>query len=344
MNIKQVAGKLLFLFSVWAIPACAQVADVTPLFQEEKPLSIRLGFSFKEIKKNTNDSIYFPTLLYYKNEKNGWDSLAISIRGRGNFRRKNCYFTPIRIKIKKGHATHTLFEGNKNLKLVLPCLPAKNFNDLILKEYICYQLYEPATPYTFNTRLLDITLSDRSGKQVKTHQVRGFFIEDDNLIAKRFNGKVVDSLNLHPKSLHDTSSVRHDFFEYMIANTDWSTTFHHNAKLILVAPKKYIPVAYDFDMSGFVNAPYAETDSTLEITSVRQRVFRGFCRNEAVTQYVRTEYIQAKPVLLKVLDRYETDFTAKEFAGMKKYMLEFFDILESDKSFRENILQKCRTK
>ena len=54
-------------------------------------------------------------------------------------------------------------------------------------------------------------------------------------------------------------------FQYMIANTDWSTTFLHNAKLIqLNDTKKYIPLAYDFDMAGFVDAPYAVADPSLE--------------------------------------------------------------------------------
>ncbi len=57
----------------------AQVS-VTELFQNEKPLAISINFPFKDINKNTNDTIYFPSVLYYKNEKNVEDSIRVSLR------------------------------------------------------------------------------------------------------------------------------------------------------------------------------------------------------------------------------------------------------------------------
>lgn len=337
---------IMSVFLVWSVgnQAIAQPPDLTKLFQDEKVLPVRLGYSFKQVKKNTTDSVYFPSLLNYQNNDETWDSLAISVRARGNFRRKYCYFAPMRIKIKKKEANETLFEGNHYLKLVLPCQAGNSHNKLIIREYICYQLYEAVTPYTFNTRLLNITLFDQQKNRTKTYQAQGFFIEDDNVVAKRFHGKVIDSLSLHPLLLNDTSSVIHDFFELMIGNTDFSTTFHHNTKIIQTGYKKYIPVAYDFDMSGFVNAPYATFRETLDITSVRDRVYRGFCRKESVNEYVRTEYIKAKPVILEVLNRHESYLNAKEMAGMKMYLLEFFEILESDTRFQSEIIKACRTK
>ena len=64
------------------------------------------------------------------------------------------------------------------------------------------------------------------------------------------------------------SSLRLDFFQYMIANTDFSTQFLHNIKAIQTKNGRFIPIAYDFDMSGVVNAPYATFDEKLGIKSV----------------------------------------------------------------------------
>lgn len=333
----------IFIFSIalMYINAAAQDSSVTKLFQDEEVLSIRLGYSFKEIKRTTNDSIYFPSVLYYSSDKQDWDSLKISVRGRGKSRRKMCYFTPLRIKIHKDEAKGTLFQGNKNLKLVLPCKPGSMYDDLVLKEFLCYQMYEPLTPYTFNTRLLNVTLTDQSGKQNKTYNVKAFFIEDDDVAAKRFNGKAVEYA-LNPLQINDTCSVRLDFFEYMIANTDWSSSFRHNTKTIKTG-KTYVPIAYDFDMSGFVNAPYATYSETLDIKSVRERIYRGYCRNENVVQFVRKNFIQVMPSVFEALNRYESNFNANEFTNMKKYIQEFFDILINDKSFQKNILEACRT-
>ena len=324
--------------------SAAQSPELTPLFKEEKPLTIKLKVSLKKIRKETSDTTYVASTLFYKdNEKVNWDSIPIRIRARGNFRRENCYFVPMRIKLKKGDAKGTVFEGNKSLKLVLPCNTAKNANGLIVREYMCYQLYEPTTPYNFNTRFLNITLEEDEKKKT-THQLMGFFIEDDDIVADRFHGKEMDSVNLHPLALHDTTSVRHDLFEYWISNTDWSSTFYHNVKIIQNASGSYIPVPYDFDMSGFVNAPYAKGTPELGTTDSQTRVYRGFCRKEPLVQFVRREYIALEPKMNEIISQYQSYFDEKEFASIKKYSDEFFTILKSDEKFKQNIIQKCRTK
>lgn len=321
-----------------------QSAMLTPLFQEEKPLAIKMKVSLKKIRKETNDTTFISSTLYYKDkEKVSWDSIPIRIRARGNFRRANCYFVPMRIKIKKGDAKGTIFEGNKSLKLVLPCNTAKTANGLIMREYLCYQLYEPATPYIFNTRLLNITLEELDKKKT-THELMGFFIEDDNVVADRFHGQEIDSTNLHPLALHDTTSVRHDLFEFWISNTDWSSTFYHNVKIIKNARGSYIPIPYDFDMSGFVNAPYAKGTPELGTTDSQTRVYRGFCRNEPLVQYVRQQYVTLEPKMNDIIAQYQSYFDEREFTLMKRFSDEFFTILKSDDKFKHEILQKCRTK
>ena len=333
------------LFALVFIPGLlhGQKMDVTKLFLDEAPLDIKLSIAIKEVKAITNDTIYTPYVMHYKNGS-GWDSIKIEVRARGNFRRKECYYPPLRVKIKKDDAKGTIFEGNKSLKLVLPCKQVKE-NSLIMKEYLCYQIYEPISKYTFNTRLANIEFTDNNNKKIKNVPILGFFIEDDDLVAKRHKGKVVEDLKLHPLSLQDSNSVRHDMFQYMVANTDWSTTFLHNAKVIqLEESKKYIPLAYDFDMGGLVNAPYATVNPDLGIANVRERLYRGFCRTPELLQAVRKEYIGKEKDITEVINRYEGSFDPKEFASVKKYMEEFFTTLKSDSKFKYSILEKCRTK
>jgi hypothetical protein len=333
---------LLVALPVIAFRVAAQKSDIPPLFQDEKPLTIRLQYALNKIKNSTHDTIYFSSILAYKNEQDGWDSLAIRLRARGNYRRQHCFFPPLRLKIKKNDATETPFAGNKSLKLVVPCQNAFNSHDLIMKEYLCYQLYKAVTPYSFNTRLADIALGNVTGKKIKTYPVLGFFIEDDDLLARRLKGKVIDSINVRPYQLHDTSAIRHDFFEYLIANTDWSATFFHNIKIIETTPRKYIPVPYDFDMAGLVNAPYAVANETLNLSSVRERLYRGFCRNDGLTEFVRAEYIQLELRIFEVINRFEGSLDPKELAGIRKYTEEFFTIIKDDRKFMANIVQKCR--
>ena len=322
--------------------AIGQSNELAPLFQDDKPISIKLSFSIKDVKKITNDSVYTATQLGYKNDQGNWDSLKADVRARGKFRRKNCSLPPIRIKLKKGDTEGTLFTGNNNLKLVLPCESTGTHNDLVVKEFLCYQLYEAITPFIFNTRLVNVSLTDLGSRSRKTHELKGILIEDDDLISKRFNANVVESVKLHPALLHDTSSVVQAFFEYMIANTDWSATAQHNVKLFLLTKRKYVPIAYDFDMAGLVNAPYSTINETLEITTVRERLYRGFCKDEAIMRYVQSEYIRLEPQIMAVVDRFKNDLGPKELVAIKKYLSEFFVILKNERAFKNNILSKCR--
>lgn len=336
---------LTTLIVLCILPVSAQKPKYSTLFSSDTPINIKLSISLKEVKKETNDSTYMDGSLQYENENGVWDSIKVEIRTRGDFRLKECFFSPLRVKIKKSDAKGTLFEGNKALKLVLPCNKGNDTNSLIVKEFLCYKIYETVTPYTFSTRLLNIDFWDMSGKKPKNYNLTGFFIEDDDLVADRYDAEVKDNMTLHPLALHDTSSVRHDFFQYLIANIDWSTTYLHNAKIILTSdPLRYIPLTYDFDQSGFVNASYAVINPAFDISNVRERVYRGFCRKDNnVVFYVRDQFIQQEDSILDVMNKYKDLLDEKDYASLEKFVLEFFETLKTDKSFESQIVNACRT-
>jgi len=318
-----------------------QAQTVPVLFQESKPLSIEFAISIREVKKNLVDSVYFPTQLRYQTAEGRWDSLPVGVRARGNFRRENCYYPPLRVKMKKSDAANTPFAGNKNLKLVLPCQTSKDANYLILKEYLSYKLYEPQTRYIFHTRLVNVTLRERQGKQIKTHQLLGFLIEDDDLVADRFDGKIRET-TLHPLQLEDTTAITHDFFQYMISNTDWSSVTNHNIKVLQLKPARHIPLAYDFDMSGLVNAPYANPSELTGQNTVRDRVYRGFCRNERVVNYVRQRYLEKEDEVMAVINSHAAYFSEKQLADIRAFVGEFFTTLKNERLFKDAFIDRCR--
>jgi hypothetical protein len=323
----------------YGITAYSQKATVPQIFQQQDPLAFQLTFSIRDVKKSKIDSVYFHSSMKYKVE-DSWDSIPIEIRARGNFRRRNCFFPPLRLKIKKKDSEKTIFEGNKNFKLVLPCQTVKSGRDLILKEYLCYKLLEPLTPYFFHTRLANISLTDTRGKNSKSFSVTGFLIEDDDLIAHRFDGKVVEK-KIHPLQLNDTAAVVLDLFQYLIGNTDWSSSGQHNMKMIQTRAGN-IPLAYDFDMTGIVNAPYATVNDNLPISSVKERLYRGYCRHESLVQYVRSEYLKNESVILKIINNHQSYFTPMDFNGINKFIGEFFEVLKNDRKFSDAILLQCR--
>jgi hypothetical protein len=330
------------LFLGFGISGIAQQTKHSLLFLENEPLEARLEFSIKEIKKNKSDTTFYDAQLYYKNKAQEWDSIRIRINGRGHFRRANCFFIPIKIKIKKKDNAGTIFEGNQNLKLVLPCQRGGNSNDLVVKEYLCYKLYEPISPYAFGTRLMDLTLTDSRNRKPTTYSLKAFVIEDDKQVAKRSNGKLLKGYQMNSLFMQDSLAALQDVFQYMIGNTDWSSTMQHNVKVMLLPSGMKVPIPYDYDMSGLVNAPYAQVNESMPIKNVRERHFRGFCRNEGMGEYVRLKYIELEPVLWKRFWDLEGQLNPREALETENYLKDFFAVVKNRKRFEENILQNCR--
>jgi len=317
----------------------SETKKVSKLFKDQSILPIKLSYSNKELKKETNDSTYIKSFLSYKQDDDTWKTLDVELRARGNFRRSNCYFVPVKIKIKKENYKKTLFKGNKKLKLVLPCNTTSDNNDNIIKEYLAYKLYEVISQYNFKTRLVDISLSETRGKKIKEHNIKGFLIEDDKKVAKRHEGKIINR-SIHPLAQDPTTCVQNAYFQFMIGNVDFSIAKQHNAKLLYI-DKKIFPLPYDFDMSGLVNPSYGNPG--LGMTSMTQRKFRGVKRSTIVMQQVRQEFISNKGEMLKIVNDLKSSFeNQKEFDMAKNYINDFFDILINDKHFNEEILSVMR--
>ena len=324
------------------------IPEVTALFQSARVLPVKLVYSNKEMRNETNDSTYLKSELVYQQENGSWDTLAVKLRARGNNRRENCYFPPVKIRIKKSVSEGTLFEGNKKLKLVLPCLIQSDNNDNILKEYMAYKLYEIVSQYHYKTRRVAIDFTEVRRNKTKNHQLKGILIEDIDLVAERHNGKELKR-PVHPLEQDNICSVQNDFFQYMIGNTDFSVAYQHNEKLIFTKDKKTLPVPYDFDMSGLVNASYSVVsqvqNEVLPITSVTQRLYRGFKRTPAIYEQVRTEFLNNKTQFFRIIDQLESDFDdPKEFKAARDFVSDFFKVLEDDSKYRSRILNEARIK
>jgi len=334
------------MLSILVVQVWAQ-ADQDILFSTTDPLHIAFRLSIKTIKNEKFDTVYFKEKLYFDNIAGGSDSIDIGVKRRGNFRLQNCYFPPLWIKIDKKLSTNTVFQGHKKLKLVMPCDERSLSQELILREYLCYKLFDIITDDCFESRLVNVDFTEERGKKTKTYQIRGILIEDVAKTAKRISGKVSTNPSVIPADLNDTAALRFDLFQLLIANTDFSKGYQHNSKLIY-RDTKYIPLPYDFDMSGVVDAPYAVVskvgEEQLPIESVTERYYRGYCASKETTDFVRGEFISKKESLLAAPDELKGSLSDKEIEHLKSYLKEFFAILEKDNLFEHEVLSRCRPK
>ena len=312
------------------------------LFLDQTPLEIKLSYSNKEMNRNTNDSTFIDTNLeYLHNDK--WASIEVNLRARGNFRRNQCYFPPVKMKIKKKQYTGTIFDGNKTMKLVLPCKLESEKNDNILQEFLAYKIYEHISPYHFKTRRVNIDFTEPKGKKFKKFELKGFLIEDDKRVAQRHEGKVFERF-VHPMAMQHLTSVQNAFFQFLLGNTDFSVAYQHNGKLLYVE-SQIIPLPYDFDMTGWVNPSYATVNTTLGINSVQDRKYRGFKRKQQFFDEVREQFLRKKTKLLSMVASYESEFTdSDEFKNMFDFLESFYEVLEDDAKFQKSIVDESRTK
>lgn len=336
--------KLFCLISViTALQFSLFAQEKSPLFSSTDPIEIKMKFSVKEIKSETNDSTFMDSFLQYRNEKGEWDSVDVELRTRGNFRLKNCYYPPLRMKIKKKDGEGTIFEGNKSMKIVLPCNKIKNADGFIMREYLCYQLFEEVSQYTFDTRLIKVTLENEDEKRGEPIQLMGFLIEDDDEVANRFGGNIINDKKIPATFMQDSATVRHDMFQMMIGNTDWSNLFRHNETVLQLDEKTVVPLAYDFDMTGLVNPPYAQVSDQIEIEKVTDRLYRGYCRDPQLMEAIRQEFIAAEPNILKHVDLLVGTVEERDIKFVKGFLENFFKVLKDDRLFKAEVLDACRS-
>ncbi len=168
-------------------------------------------------------------------------------------------------------------------------------------------------------------------------------------MAKRNHLEKLDMPKAPLERLEPLESSRFALFEYLIGNTDFAQLSGptadrccHNSVLIGENPQsKLYTVPYDFDSSGLVDAHYAVPNPVLKISSNRERVFRGFCANNATLETARGEFLRLKPQILE-LAHAESRLDAKNKAWASDYLSKGFEDLLDDGKFARDITAKCR--
>lgn len=330
----------LLFFSQNAIPS-----NSTDFFETKELLEVGIKYSLKDLKRSSKDSIWTNVEMKYFELDSTVKTLNINLKTRGNFRLNNCYFSPVKVKIRQDQRNGTIFKDQKKMKLVMPCKKEARAIDFVIKEYLAYKLYELISPVHFKTRLLKIHFIETKNNKDVEHDFYGFFIEDLDNVADRYDGKEIK--NYVPQPNHEPgASVRNSMFQFMIGNVDYSAGHQHNGKLIYLE-SGVTSVLYDFDMSGFVDPSYGQlpmvNGEVIDLASLKERLFRGYLRDESLMQSVREDFISKKEEVYQILEVHRVYFEhEKELEEAIEYIDDFYEIIENDRSFHNNIIRMAR--
>lgn len=320
-------------------------AEAKALFASDALLSLTIDAPLRSIARGSRD----PTSAHAGTLSDGVVTLPVRVAARGLTRRKHetCDFPPLRVTFDEKPPATSVFAGQKSLKLVTHCKSESAFQRHTLLEYATYRLYNVLSLASFRARLAYIDYRD-SGRPIASRV--GFFIEDVDDVAKRNAMKEVNGGPRLPLNRVDTAAAaRVALFQYMVSNLDWSMSAGpvgdsccHNIKPIsrTGAAVDYIPVPYDFDYSGLVDAPYAAPPDGFPDASVTRRVYRGYCaHNSEVLAAAALFRSQMSPMLAQLDSVPGLDAGSRRKAA--KYLRGFFDHIATDQSVNDRVLKHC---
>lgn len=332
---------LLVVSSVVAFDSVTADTLKKDLFSSDEPLHIRLEGDVEELMDDRGeDPSYHLMKLHYKEQDASETALDVRVRVRGNFRRleENCDKPPLKFNFKDHKAPDSsLFAGQKELKLVVPCDGEK----YVRREYLTYKLYNLITDYSFKVRQVRFSYHDTEKNEI-SDPVFAFLIEDQDLLASRKGAMLYDRNNLRPESIDEQPFLRLSVFAYLIGNTDWSVQYQHNLKVLFLEEKKvFVAVPYDFDLVGLVDSPYAEPAEALRLRSVKERVYRGHCMEDlSKLDPILDEFRELKPEFYalytdnKLVDENYIESTLK-------YFDDFYEIINNRKKRNKVFSYPC---
>ena len=254
--------------------------SVKRFFEEDSLLHFRLKTDFREMQRNRQSDDYRGGTMYVLQNNTAVLEVPVLVRARGELRREMCFPPPVMIDFKASDSTPLRKLGR--LKLVASCSDEPYNDQLLIREYLVYRMYQLLTPLSFRVRLVRMEYDDDQ-KQHFSKARYAFFLEDVDDMAKRNDYRETDA-KFATAATDRKANTLFALFQYMIGNTDWAIPLSRNLKLVY--PKDQpnappTPVPYDFDYCGVVNASYAVPYEQLPITHVRDRYYMGFERTEA---------------------------------------------------------------
>lgn len=326
---------LTFAFSNFLSAKNAQ--SIFDLMHYGEVLEMTLETDLTFLKENRRNGEYQKANIRFLDKNGNQQKWNLKVRLRGNFRRLNCTdIPPLKWKFKKSDLDSAGLSEFNDMKMVATCIEDKEAARIaLMKEYLTYKLYNSLTEKSFRVQLLRLTYNDVStGEKLKSW---AFLIEDTAQLRDRIGAEKCEGcLGLTHEEFDQNTLKIMSLFQYMIGNSDWDIFTRRNFKIV----KKdglYIPIPYDFDFSGLVNAPYAIPNPDYRLLSIQERVYIGF-PSDVESLHTTLQYFYGKrKTFKKVIQNFKPLCHAgrrEMIAYLNSYFSNFEDIRIGEKNIQ----------
>ena len=316
------------------------VENLTTIFQELHNFDkLVITTNLDSLIENKKGGEWQPANLQTFNKDKEGLSLNIKLRPRGKFRRMKCDLPPLKIDFAKEDLDSLgLNVEFDKFKLVTHCLDNPESEQIVMKEYWIYKMYEKVSEESYQTHLLEVLYVDKIDAS-RTMNGRAFIIEPNEEMAHRIGGTVIDTLGVLPNQVTSTSYHNTLLFNYMIGNTDWKLHLQKNLKLVQKKESAlFTLVPYDFDLSKIVDPPYMVMYPDAKEIDLNNRYAKGTFvdRDALVTQVERFQ--ELKDTGFKCYEECEI-LSKKEKSKMKYYLSSFYKMLKRERKLIKVFLE-----
>jgi hypothetical protein len=279
-----------------------------------------LEADFTELMSNRRLEDYIPAAITLEDGR----IFKAQIKPRGRYRRKVCEVPPLKIKFSKKSLQAEGLDSLNEVKLVLPCTDNVAGEELIVKEYLIYRMFERLTAASVKARLVRMTLRDTHvERSFSKRQMLCLLLEDEEETAARLSGVEREVYGISPDSLQMNQAALTAVFQYMIGNTDWDISMMRNCRLIQSRESgKVLVLPYDFDFSGLVGAPYASPSAESGVRTVHDR----FLMADGISEDAIKRAVQViRSARKDLMDICRSRYLSKEQSdSMMQYLETFF--------------------
>ena len=324
------------------LPGFTQLVDSIKFFTDDPVIGVTLTTDIRSLQNQKGEDQFQEASIVCRFPDSTIIDEKVQVTARGNFRRGYCRIPPMAINFRTPGSPRLASLGK--LKLVLGCGQKAEDEELLLKEYLVYKLYNLLDEKSFRVRLLRTNYVDTRNK-TKPFTQYSFLIEDDSDMARRNGCRKKDHGQYLTEATNRRQMTMVAIFQYMVGNTDWSVPNGHNIKLIFDRQNEVLApyvVPYDFDYCGLVNAGYAIPNEVIGTESVTERVYRGFPRNMEEIQMVLEVFREKKNAIFSLVSGFTllSDRTRKE---MTRYLDEFFKLIENRNNVKSIFIDNARS-